>query len=275
MDIDLDKKIDKPKKAHYRQRAHCNPLTDSGIHAPLNPDCVNWAVHYPAHFGLHSHYNEASLKLNTSDCPIEYQLEAADVNGSSSRSATILDIGCGYGGLLFFLARHFPDDLILGMEIRQKVTNYVGRRILAARAESEDKDCTNVSVIRTNVMKHLVNYIRKGQLRLMFFCYPDPHFKKSNWRRRIINHYLLCIYAYCLQVGGCVYFVTDVKDLFDWMHLACSKHSLFEEVPQAPRDPIMLAIEGVTEEGQKVSRGNKPAWSACFRRLPDPIEDTA
>lgn len=38
---------------------------------------------------------------------------------------TIVDIGCGYGGLMFELTKEFPDKMILGMEIRDKVTNYV------------------------------------------------------------------------------------------------------------------------------------------------------
>lgn len=39
---------------------------------------------------------------------------------------SIVDIGCGYGGLLFGLSAVFPDKLILGMEIREKLVNYVG-----------------------------------------------------------------------------------------------------------------------------------------------------
>ena len=37
------------------------------------------------------------------------------------RDVKILDIGCGYGGLLIQLAKHFPDRLLLGLEIRVKV----------------------------------------------------------------------------------------------------------------------------------------------------------
>lgn len=38
---------------------------------------------------------------------------------------TIVDIGCGYGGLMFELQKEFPDKLILGMEIRDTVANFV------------------------------------------------------------------------------------------------------------------------------------------------------
>ena len=50
----------------------------------------------------------------------------------------------------------------------------------------------------------------------MFFLFPDPHFKKAKHKWRIINETLLAEYAYVLRVGGKIYTVTDVEDLFDW-----------------------------------------------------------
>jgi len=41
--------------------------------------------------------------------------------------------------------------------------------------------------MRTNAMKYLPNFFEKNQLEAMFFCFPDPHFKAKNWRRRIIS----------------------------------------------------------------------------------------
>jgi tRNA (guanine-N7-)-methyltransferase len=38
---------------------------------------------------------------------------------------TVIDIGCGYGGLLFGLAQILPDKLLLGLEIRDKLVNFV------------------------------------------------------------------------------------------------------------------------------------------------------
>ena len=50
-------------------------------------------------------------------------------------------------------------------------------------------------------MKYLPNFFKKGQLEKMFFLYPDPHFKKSKYKWRIINNQLLAEYAYTLQIG--------------------------------------------------------------------------
>lgn len=45
------------------------------------------------------------------------------------------DIGCGFGGLLVVLAPMLPDELILGLEIRTQVTEYVQDRISALRSQ--------------------------------------------------------------------------------------------------------------------------------------------
>lgn len=48
----------------------------------------------------------------------------------------MLDIGCGFGGLMMDLAPMFPHQLILGMEIRVQVTQYVHDKILALRSST-------------------------------------------------------------------------------------------------------------------------------------------
>lgn len=77
---------------------------------------------------------------------------------------SIVDIGCGYGGLLFELSKEFPKELILGMEIRDKVTNFVVQKINSTRINSGYKDYMNIGVVRTNTMKTLHNYFRKGSV---------------------------------------------------------------------------------------------------------------
>lgn len=91
----------------------------------------------------------------------------------------------------------FPDNLIVGMEIRVKVSDYVMDRIEALRSQHSGQ-YGNIACVRTNAMKYLPNYFHKGQLKKMFFLYPDPHFKKAKHKWRIINKCLLAEYAYIL-----------------------------------------------------------------------------
>ncbi|XP_065515760.1 tRNA (guanine-N(7)-)-methyltransferase isoform X3 [Lathamus discolor] len=109
-------------------------------------------------------------------------------------------------------------------------------------------------------------------LRRMFFLFPDPHFKRTKHKWRIISPALLAEYGYVLRPGGLVYTVTDVPDLHQWMVTHFREHPLFEEVPlgQLDSDPLLSLLGTVTEEGCRAQRGGRAPLPAVFRRLPDP-----
>lgn len=62
----------------------------------------------------------------------------------------------------------FPDNLILGLEIRVKVSDYVNDRIKALRAQ-DPENYHNIGVLRTNAMKYLPNFFHKGQVSEFIF----------------------------------------------------------------------------------------------------------
>ncbi len=61
------------------------------------------------------------------------------------------------------LSTIFPDTLMLGMEIRVKVSDYVMDRVAALR-EKHPGQYQNIACLRTNAMKYLPNFFRKGQV---------------------------------------------------------------------------------------------------------------
>lgn len=254
------------------------------------------------------------------------------------KQVEVADIGCGYGGLLFALAPQVPDTLILGMEIRAGVADYVTKKITAVRgrntktstsalamsppadqpqenvagspaaqlpdqpsngassdtvsAAAEAKETfspthsyNNISVLRANAMKFLPNFFARAQLRAIFFCFPDPHFKARKHKARIVSPTLNAEYAYVLRPGGIVYTITDVRDLHEWMCEHLSQHKSFERVPEAEYEAAMVegdkqhenemcsfvrTMMSGTEEGQKVSRNQGEKFVALFRRMPEP-----
>ena len=54
----------------------------------------------------------------------------------SAQQPSIIDLGCGFGGLMFSLERHFPQNRIIGLEIREKVAEYVAKKITYQRQNS-------------------------------------------------------------------------------------------------------------------------------------------
>ncbi|AET39201.1 tRNA (guanine46-N7)-methyltransferase Ecym_4122 [Eremothecium cymbalariae DBVPG len=245
--VEGDGKIDLPKKKFYRQRAHSNPFSDHQLDYPISPSEMDWSKLYP-HF-------------------------YSDVEKGMLKKVTITDIGCGFGGLMIDLSPAFPDSLILGMEIRVQVTNYVEDRIIALRRNhSKTNGYQNINVIRANAMKFLPNFFEKGQLEKMFYCFPDPHFKQRKHKARIITNTLLSEYAYVLKEGGIIYTITDVLDLHKWMVNHLEMHPLFERLDEAweAEDKCVKIMRVATEEGKKVERKEGDKYVACFRRIANP-----
>ncbi|ORX89545.1 guanine-N(7)--methyltransferase-like protein [Basidiobolus meristosporus CBS 931.73] len=237
-----------PQKRYFRQRAHANPFSDHNLEYPVSPDKMDWSTHYPEFFPKPD--GDASL-VTKAPAKVEFA-----------------DIGCGYGGLITDLSTIYPDKLMLGMEIRVKVEEYVHERIQGLRKKNPGS-YGNISVIRMNAMKFLPNFFEKGQLSKMFFLFPDPHFKKRKHKARIISHTLLSEYAYVLREGGIVYTITDVKDLHEWMVKHLDEHPLFERIPDSEleNDPAVPCVRQSTEEGKKVERNKGDKYLACYRRI--------
>ncbi|XP_066114961.1 tRNA (guanine-N(7)-)-methyltransferase isoform X3 [Saccopteryx bilineata] len=196
----------------------------ASVSTPVKPEEMDWSELYPEFFTPltqnQSHDDPKDKKEKRAQAQVEFA-----------------DIGCGYGGLLVELSPLFPDTLILGLEIRVKVSDYVQDRIQALRA-APGGGFQNIACLRSNAMKHLPNFFFKSQLTKMFFLFPDPHFKRTKHKWRIISPTLLAEYAYVLRVGS--------------------------------EDPIVEHLGTSTEEGKKVLRNGGKNFPAIFRRIHDP-----
>ena len=191
--------------------------------------------------------------------------------------------------------------MVIGMEIRTKVTEFVHDKIKALRQQSSvattpvngntsiTRDVAspgtlsrspsgfqNISALRANSMKFLPNFFARHQLRALFFCFPDPHFKARKHKARIVSSGLTAEYAYVLRPGGMVYTITDVQDLHEWMRDHFEGCPLFErtlvmEAEKSEEEKMCVELmKTETEEGKKVARNNGPKYVGCWRRKEDP-----
>ncbi|KAI0152608.1 PXA domain-containing protein [Xylariaceae sp. FL1272] len=235
-----------PKKRFFRQRAHANVFSDHNLEYPKSPDHMDWSTFFPDY----AVGKDAAMSVD--DTPSGEVLPA-----KLSKDVDVVDIGCGFGGLLIELAPALPGSLILGMEIRTSVTEYVQHRIVALRARNpQDKLYQNIGCLRANSMKFMPNFFRKGQLSKAFICFPDPHFKQRKHKARIISTTLNSEYAYVLRPGGIVYTITDVEDLHNWMVRHLESHPSFGRISEEEQeaDPCVAIMKNATEESQKVTR---------------------
>ncbi|UKZ55257.1 hypothetical protein TrVGV298_009077 [Trichoderma virens] len=216
---------------------------------PLSPEHMDWSSYYP------SYVDEEASRDESKPPRMKQDVE-------------IVDIGCGFGGLLVGLAPILPDKLILGLEIRTTVTQFVQERIWALRAQSSEKLYQNAACIRANTMKFLPNFFKKSQLSKIFICFPDPHFKTKKHKARIVSTTLNSEYAYALRPGGIVYTITDVEALHEWMVEHLDAHPSFERVSkeEEENDECVKVMLNETEEGKKVERNKGHKFVALFRQ---------
>ncbi|XP_023180495.1 tRNA (guanine-N(7)-)-methyltransferase isoform X2 [Xiphophorus maculatus] len=198
-----------PQKRYYRQRAHANPMAHHTFDYPVCPEEMDWSKLYP-------------------------ELIPGPSSETEAPKVEFADIGCGYGGLLVELSPLFPDKLMLGLEIRVKVSDYVQDRIRSLR-EKNPGSYQNIACLRSNAMKYLPNFFFKGQ--------------------------------------GLVYTITDVEEVHLWMVKHFSEHPLFARVPEEDLvdDVIISRLSSCTEEGKKVQRNGGKTYLAVFQRIEDPL----
>jgi hypothetical protein len=114
---------------------------------PVKPDEFDWSEHFPAFFpatepedSSGGDGSKAAAAGNAHESRSEEDAENSVATHTVHCDAKDLkvrfaDIGCGFGGLIVKLALLFPEKLMVGMELRDKVTEYVKERILALREQ--------------------------------------------------------------------------------------------------------------------------------------------
>lgn len=208
-------------KKDYRCHAHTNAFKDNMIGIPNSPSEQDWSSHF-----------------------------------ANGEAPTMIDIGCGYGKFLMETARIYPEENVLGMEIRDKVYDYV-------RQMTEDMG--NCSVIRTNALLFLPNYFQKSSLKKVFVLFPDPHFKKRKQKGRIICKQMMQVLKYLLTDDGEVYISTDVEDLFKDMCSVIESTNFFSVVKNTENDPIFEMSYKGTDEAARAGVKTGKTFGRVYR----------
>lgn len=197
----------KTSKRYYRCHAHTNPFRDQKIDLCDGPESVQWDKHF-----------------------------------KNGKPPVYLDIGCGYGRFLFKTAEMNPKINILGLEIRDKVVEF-----LKLKTDALD----NCSVLQTNALLFLPNFFKPNSLEKIFVLFADPHFKKRKQKGRVICRQMMNIFKYLLKPSGQVYISTDVTELFEDMCNVFETSGKFERDESSEKGELFEMSYKDTDEAHR------------------------
>lgn len=189
-----------------------------------------------------------------------------------------VDIGCGKGGFLLDLASKRSEGIdsdsgamkmnYLGLEIRPSVARYARERVprWGLKGRVSFIGC-NANVDLDRILSIYCN--RGGTVSYVSLQYPDPHFKKSHQKRRVLTNELVRTLAKFVPAGCDVFIQSDIKDVFDDMREKIREHGKthFRDVVADFEETLDENPLGVpTEREISVLKQDLPVYRTVFRR---------
>jgi tRNA (guanine-N7-)-methyltransferase len=175
-----------------------------------------------------------------------------------------LEIGCAEAQFLFERARLDAGRRYIGLEIREKLVDFVNRR---ARVEA-----LPVEAVFCHANLHLTDLFAAGSVDRIYLNFPDPWFKRKHHVRRMIDAELAEGVAALLRPGGDLLVQSDVWDIvLDAMGVFDAMESTFEN-RTAPwsfwRGPNPFGVRSWRESHCEAE--GLPVWRLLYRRSSSP-----
>jgi tRNA (guanine-N7-)-methyltransferase len=146
--------------------------------------------------------------LGFRDAPVDY----AGLFGNDA--PLIIEIGFGMGTATAEIAKKFPRNNFLGIEVFE-----AGVGKLLSQIESEkpgETKISNIRIVNHDAVEVIKKMIPSDSVAGFHVFFPDPWPKKKHHKRRLIQRPFTDLLADRLKPGGYLYFVTDWDDYAQW-----------------------------------------------------------
>jgi len=143
--------------------------------------------------------------------------------------ADVLDIGCGRGGFLLDHALAFPDQNILGLEVRTMLVQWIDTVI-------QGEHLTNAHAAWYSAVNGL-GFIGDASIQYAVYLFADPWPKKRHHKRRLFSAPFLDELDRVLVPGGRLYMATDVPEVAEHQQATLVEHGRFSVHPITDDDP--------------------------------------
>jgi tRNA (guanine-N7-)-methyltransferase len=119
-----------------------------------------------------------------------------------------IELACGRGEYTVGLAKLFPDNNYIGVDIK-------GERIWKGSSQAKEANLNNVAFLRTMILL-IENFFEEGEVNEIWITFPDPRPRKRDIKRRLTSPRFLSIYKRLLKPGGYVRLKTDNTGLYEY-----------------------------------------------------------
>ncbi len=131
-------------------------------------------------------------------------------SGFQRPAPLVLEIGCGNGQALLWMAQNEPELNFVGIEVHEPGVG----RLLRGVAEG---GLANVRVMMADAVEVLAENCAPASLAGVRIYFPDPWPKKRHHKRRLIQPEFVQLVTERLEPGGLLHLATDWQPYAEWM----------------------------------------------------------
>ena len=131
-----------------------------------------------------------------------------------------MEIGCGAGEVLLAMAKRYPENDYLGVDVYRAG---IGRVLRQLQAQA----LTNVRLIYDDVVTVLRHQIGDWALDSVYILFPDPWPKKRHHKRRLIQPDFVELLQKKLKSHGRLFIATDWEDYAEHIREVVDRHPGF------------------------------------------------
>lgn len=125
-----------------------------------------------------------------------------------NESPLTIELACGRGEYTVGLAKLFPDNNYIGVDIK-------GERIWKGSSQAKEANLNNVAFLRTMILL-IENFFEEREVNEIWITFPDPRPRKRDIKRRLTSPRFLSIYKRLLKPDGYVRLKTDNTGLYEY-----------------------------------------------------------
>jgi len=118
----------------------------------------------------------------------------------------VLELGCGKGEYTVELARKYPENNFIGIDIK-------GARIWRGAKTAKEQGINNAAFLRTRI-DFIESFFIRDEIEAIWITFPDPQLKKP--LKRLTSSRFLNRYRNLLINNGLIHLKTDNPELFHY-----------------------------------------------------------